>query len=134
MPILNVAVTGQPDASRSARIASELTELTRVHLRKDPAVTAVAISYLDAAHWFAGGRSIEDQGAGTFWLDIKVVDGTNTKQELSAYLAAVFETMGRLVPGLHQESYILVHEVPDELDGQAVNGAASAHTRSKLVR
>ncbi|TGQ20005.1 4-oxalocrotonate tautomerase, partial [Mesorhizobium sp. M00.F.Ca.ET.220.01.1.1] len=45
------------------------------------------------------------------WLDIKVVDGTNTKLELEAYLKAIFDTFGRLLGGVHEESYALVHEV-----------------------
>lgn len=112
MPIINIAVSGQPDAALSARLAAQVSELTRLHLRKDPTVTAVAVSYIDPAHWFAGGRSLAEQGASSFWLDIKVVDGTNTKQELSDYLAAVFAGVSGLIGGAHEESYILVHEVP----------------------
>ncbi|WP_029009678.1 tautomerase family protein [Azospirillum halopraeferens] len=112
MPIITVALTAPPDAALSARIAGEMTALTQEHLRKDPAVTAVAIHYVDPAHWFAGGRSLADQGTHTFWLDIKVVDGTNTKPELAAYMDAVYAAMGRLAGGVHHESYVLIHEVP----------------------
>jgi 4-oxalocrotonate tautomerase len=112
VPIINVAVTGQPDAALSARIAAEITDLTRAHLKKDPAVTAVAVTYLDPSHWFAGGKSLAAQEANTFWLDIKVVDGTNTKSELAAYLQHVYAAMTRLLAPVHHESYVLVHEVP----------------------
>ena len=40
------------------------------------------------------------------------MDGTNTKGELAAFLAAVFAAMGELLGPLHEESYALVHEVP----------------------
>jgi 4-oxalocrotonate tautomerase len=112
MPIISISVTGQPDAALSAQIAAEITELTRVHLKKDPKLTAVAITYVEPQHWFAGGRSLADQGQNTFWLDIKVVDGTNTKAELSDYVGQVFVVMTRLVGRVHHESYVLVHEVP----------------------
>lgn len=112
MPIINIAVTGTPDAALSARIAAEVTELTRTHLRKDPTVTAVAVSYVDPHHWFAGGLSLASQGLNTFWLDIKVVDGTNTKSELADYLGQIFVAMTRLVGSVHHESYALVDEVP----------------------
>ncbi|RUU28074.1 4-oxalocrotonate tautomerase family protein [Mesorhizobium sp. M6A.T.Ce.TU.016.01.1.1] len=112
MPIINVTVTGRPDAALSAAIAREVTELTTTHLRKDPTITAVAISYLDPQHWFAGGKSLAEHGANTFWLDIKVVDGTNTKLELEAYLKAIFAAFGRLLGEMHEESYAFVHEVP----------------------
>ena len=112
MPIINISVTGKPDAKLSATIAKEITELTATHLRKDPTITAVAVNYVDPQHWFAGGKSLAEHGANTFWLDIKVVDGTNTKLELEAYLKAIFDAFGRLLGGVHEESYAFVHEVP----------------------
>jgi 4-oxalocrotonate tautomerase len=112
MPIINIAVTGKPNPALSQKLATEVTELTRLHLRKDPTVTAVAINYVDPEHWFAGGKSLAAQNANSFWLDIKVVDGTNTKQELAIYLEEVFAAMRSALKNLHEESYILVHEVP----------------------
>ena len=111
MPIINIAVTGKPDPNLSARLAAEISALTMTHLRKDPTVTAIAVSYVDPQHWFAGGRSLAEHGQNSFWLDIKVVDGTNTKPELASYLSHVFAAMGSLLGNVHQESYILVHEV-----------------------
>lgn len=112
MPIINIAVSGRPDPALSQQLATGVTELTRRHLRKDPTVTAVAVSYIDPQHWFAGGKSLAAQDANSFWLDIKVVDGTNTKQELAIYLEEVFAVMQGTLKNLHEESYILVHEVP----------------------
>ncbi len=111
MPIINVSVTGKADPALSQRIATAVSELTANHLHKDPTITAVVVSYVDPAHWFAGGRSLADQGANSFWLDIKVVDGTNTKQEMANYLEAVFAGFQQLLGNVHSESYILVHEV-----------------------
>ena len=111
MPIINLAVTGKPDPSLSQRLASEVTALTKVHLRKDPTVTAIAVTYVDPQHWFAGGESLAAQNADTFWLDIKVVDGTNTKQELADYIDHVFAALSAIFGNLHNESYVLVHEV-----------------------
>ncbi|TIP02690.1 MAG: 4-oxalocrotonate tautomerase family protein [Mesorhizobium sp.] len=112
MPIINISVTGRPDAKLSAAIANDITEITAKELRKDPTITAVAVNYIDPEHWFAGGKSLAEHGTNTFWLDIKVVDGTNTKLELEAYLKAIFEAFGRLLGGVHEESYAFVHEVP----------------------
>jgi 4-oxalocrotonate tautomerase len=112
MPIITIAVTAKPDPALSARLATQVTELTRIHLRKDPTLTAVAVTYIDPEHWFAGGKSLAAHGKNTFWLDIKVVDGTNTKSELAAYLQHVFAAMSETLGAVHEESYILVHEVP----------------------
>ncbi|APG91488.1 tautomerase family protein [Sinorhizobium americanum] len=111
MPIISIAVAAPANPSLSAQIAASMTELTRLHLRKDPTVTAVTISYIDPQHWFAGGRSIASQETASFWLDIKVVDGTNTKQELASYIEAVYAGFESLLGTVHPESYVLVHEV-----------------------
>jgi 4-oxalocrotonate tautomerase len=112
MPIITIAVTGKPDTALSAKIAGEISALTKTHLRKDPTITAIAVTYVDPQHWFAGGKSLAEQESNSFWLDIKVVDGTNTKPEMEAYLAHVFAAMSDILGHVHTESYILVHEVP----------------------
>ncbi|MDW9602145.1 4-oxalocrotonate tautomerase [Sinorhizobium meliloti] len=112
MPIINISVTGQPKPELSGKIAAKVSDLTQSHLRKDPSVTAVVVSYVDPRHWFAGGKSLASQQANSFWLDIKVVDGTNTKQELGAYIEAVFAAFEDILGKVHPESYVLVHEVP----------------------
>lgn len=113
MPILNLVLSTPPDAGGSARIAARLSALTAEHLRKDPAVTAVAVHHVAPEHWFAGGRALSETGEASFWLDIKVVDGTNTKSQMADYVRAVFDAMSSLLSApLHNESYVLVHEVP----------------------
>ena len=119
MPIINIAVSGEPDSAVAAEIACEVSKITATNLRKDPALTAVTISYIDPRHWFAGGKSLADQGKKSFWLDVKVVDGTNTKLEMEAYLDAIFAAFDRLLGNLHEESYALVHEVPAASYGYA---------------
>lgn len=119
MPYIHVAVTRQADANLSKEIATRVTELTATHLGKDPTITAVSVTYLDSHHWFAGGKSLAEQARNTFWLDIKVVDGSNTKAEMAAYLESVYAAMADILGHIHSESYILVHEVPAAAYGYA---------------
>ena len=112
MPYIHVSVSGKTDPALSAKIAQQITELTRAHLQKDPAVTAVAITFVTPEHWYVGGKSLASLGANSFWLDIKVTQGTNTKTQMAAYLEDVFKEMKKLLNMIHDNSYILVHEVP----------------------
>jgi 4-oxalocrotonate tautomerase len=112
MPLLNVALTGQPDASRSAAIASTLTELTARLLGKDPPHTAISVSYVGHDHWFIEGKPMSDVKAESFWLRVMISQGTNTKTEIAAYIDAVFAAMSDLLGGAREESYIVVDEVP----------------------
>lgn len=112
MPFVNVVVAGRPDPALSARIAGTVAELTNRHLGKDPSVTAVAVSYVAPDHWFVAGRSLASAGLASYWLDIKVTDATNTKDEIETYIAALYTRMGELLSGVHEESYALVDAVP----------------------
>ena len=49
----------------------------------------MTVDFVDPERWIVGGRSLADQGKTSFWLDIKVVDGTNTKDEKAAFVAAI---------------------------------------------
>jgi 4-oxalocrotonate tautomerase len=112
MPFLNVLVAAPASPKLTAKIAATLQDLTHLHLKKDPALMAMAIQYVAPEQWFVGGSSLAAQNKASFWLDIKVTDATNTKGEMAAYIAAVFDAIGALLGPLHQESYALVHPVP----------------------
>ena len=110
MPILNLRLSTPPDARQSAAIAATLSQLTAQLLHKAPELTSVAISHLDAAHWFVGGPSLQAQGKASFFLDILISDETNTAAEKAAYIAAVFAAMHEHLGALHEVSYIHVHD------------------------
>ncbi|HKX32501.1 MAG TPA: 4-oxalocrotonate tautomerase [Blastocatellia bacterium] len=111
MPILNVKLSSPASAELAKTVSKMLIELTARTLRKRPELTAVAIEFVDPEHWIVGGRSLAEQGKSSFYLEIKVVEGTNTKDEKAQYQAEVFAAFGRLLGDLHDESYIHVHEV-----------------------
>lgn len=111
MPILNVKVSVPKTPAMTQAIADTLLELTARILRKQRAVTAIAIDYVDPADWIVGGRTLADQGMNSFYFDIKVVDETNTKQEKAQYIGEAFAAFERLLGNLHPESYIHVADV-----------------------
>jgi 4-oxalocrotonate tautomerase len=112
MPLITVTYSSSRQvASLKADIAAAVSDLTAAILHKDPKVTAIIVKSVDAADWFAGGKSLAEQNLASFWLDIHVSEGTNTKDEKAAYLAAMFKRMGELLGPLHNESYLHVDEV-----------------------
>lgn len=118
MPLISVSYSAQREqpALKSA-IAAAITELTATILHKDPKVTAVIVKAVDAADWFAGGKSLAEQKLASYWIDVHVSEGTNTKDEKAAYLAAVFARMGELLGPLHEETYLHVDEVRGDAYG-----------------
>jgi len=111
MPILNVKVSGERSDEMTRAISTLLGELTQRILGKSPAVTAIAIDYVDPRDWIVGGSTLAEQGKSSVYFDIKITDETNTKSEKAAYIQAAFEGFERLLGNLHEESYIYVEDV-----------------------
>ncbi len=118
MPLITVTVsTPHKKVLDKAAIAAEVSRLSASVLHKDPKVTAVVVSRVPPDDWFAGGQSLSDAWLASFWLDIHVTAGTNTKDEKAAFIAAAFQSMEKLLGPLHEESYAHVHEVSGDAYG-----------------
>lgn len=117
MPLIIVRYSTPNAQPKKAEIAAAITELSAGILRKDASVTALIIEAADPADWFAGGVSLAEQKLASFWVDIHVSDGTNTKDEKAGFLAALFKRMGDLLGPLHTESYAYVHDARGDAYG-----------------
>ena len=118
MPLINVTVSSPHQKVLDKRaIAAEVARLSATILNKDPKVTAVVVTRVSSDDWFCGGKPLTEEWLASFWLDIHITDGTNTKDEKAAFVAAAFESMGRLLGPLHEESYAHVHDVRGDAYG-----------------
>ena len=118
MPLITVTVASpHKDLPAKAMIAAEISRLSTTVLNKDPKVTAVIVTVVSAEDWFCGGLSLAEARLASFWLDIHITDGSNTKGEKAAFIAAAFRSMKTLLGPLHEESYVHVHDVRDDAYG-----------------
>ena len=118
MPLISVTYSTQRETpALKADVAAAITELTAKILHKDPKVTAVIVKSVDGADWFAAGKSLAEQKLASYWIDTHISEGTNTKDEKAAYLAAVFQHMAELLGPLHEETYLHVDEVKGDAYG-----------------
>lgn len=111
MPYLNCKLCAPASQEVSAKIASVLTDLTAEVLKKKRELTAVAVEYVAPEQWFIGGTSLAGQSLRSFYLDIKVTEGTNTKDEKALYVSRVFAAIEAIVGPVAPASYIVIHEV-----------------------
>ncbi|MHB1291760.1 MAG: tautomerase family protein [Sulfuricella sp.] len=111
MPYLTFKLCPPPSPETAEQLTLALTELTAGILKKKPELTAISVEHIPSSLCFIGGKSLASQDAATFHLDIKVTEGTNTKDEKAAYIKAVFSMLESLLGRLHPTSYIVVHEV-----------------------
>lgn len=118
MPLITVSYTSSRQSpSLKADIANAVSELTAKILHKDPEVTAIIVKPVDPGDWFASGESLAEQKLASYWIDVHVSEGTNTKDEKAAYLAAMFERMAEILGPLHSETYLHVDEVKGDAYG-----------------
>lgn len=111
MPYLNIKVSGEPSQAICEAVAGTLTNLTAELLGKKPELTAVVVESTPAGRWFIDGASLASKENSSFYLEIKITCGTNTKQQKAAYIRAVFSAMEGLLGELDEASYIVIHEV-----------------------
>ena len=119
MPILNVKVSRTACPELTHHIAELLMAHTTRILKKARAVTAIAIDYVPPEHWVIGGETLAEQGKSSVYFDIKITDGTNTKDEKAQYIAECFAAFAQLLGPLHATSYIYVQDVRAEAYGYA---------------
>lgn len=133
MPILNVKISGTPSPQTSSRVAETLTDLTVELLKKKRELTAVAIDYVAPAEWFIAGAPVAGQPFSTFHVDIKVTEGTNTKDEKAAFVSRVFAAIELIIGPVAPASYIVVHEVRGDSWGYQGETQEYRYVRGKAL-
>lgn len=111
MPYLSFHASADLSQDQSDQIASVLTELTATILGKKRELTSVEINATSPKHWYVGGKNLATQSLVTFYLDIKVTEGTNIKNEKTGYIRQVFDAIAKILGPLAPASYIVIHEV-----------------------
>lgn len=111
MPYLNVKVSVPESSEIAERIVAILMKHTSEVLGKKPDVTSIEVDFIAPNKWFVGGVRISEQEAVTFYLDIKVTDGTNTKAEKAKYVKNVFADLESILGQVTPASYIVIHDV-----------------------
>jgi 4-oxalocrotonate tautomerase len=111
MPFLNVKISGSESPGVTKQVADVLATLTTNILGKKRELASIAVEHVAGSNWFVGGTPISSQEDKTFYLEIKITEGTNTKDEKAAYVKEVFSAMQPILGKLHPASYIVITDV-----------------------
>ena len=133
MPYLNLKLCGEPSQETADLIAKCLTDLTAEILKKKRELTAVAVEFVAPSHWYIAGASLADQPLRSFYLDIKVTEGTNTKDEKGLYAARVFAGIEAIVGTFAPVSCIVIHEVRADAWGYQGQTQEFRYVRGKTM-
>ncbi|WP_461240640.1 tautomerase family protein [Paucilactobacillus sp. N302-9] len=114
MPYLRVRIASNKKKISKNKIASELTDLTTAILEKSREVVATDIQITDADSWFIGGQPLSKGNQTSFFMEIKITQSTNTRQQKADYIKAVFKLFQQNFANLSDTSYIVLHDVPSD--------------------
>jgi 4-oxalocrotonate tautomerase len=118
MPMISIQyATPRPRPELPRAVANAVRSLSSEILHKDADVTAVVVEEIDATKWFIADRSLAEHGLAAFWIDVRVTDGTNTREEKAAFIAKAFAAMSELIGPLHSESYVHVDDARGDAYG-----------------
>lgn len=133
MPYLNLKLCAPSSPETAGQLAQCLTDLTAEILKKKRELTAVAVEFVATAHWHIGGASLAAQSLCSFYLDIKVTEGTNTKDEKALYASRAFAEIEAIVGTLAPASYIVIHEVRADAWGYRGQTQELRYIRGKAI-
>ncbi len=111
MPYLNLRLVAEESAELTKSIVSSLMTHTHDILAKKSELTAIDIQFNKPERWFINGMPVSETQQTTFYLDIKITEGSNTKQQKASYIQAVFYDLQKILGPLAQASYIVIHEL-----------------------
>ncbi len=106
MPYINVKLNLAEDVKLRDQIVKVVLENTTRILGKKQDVTSVLVEFVPQNAWSVGGKNVP-----TFYLDIKITKGTNTKVQKADYIQAIYKEFETLLGKIHQVSYVLIHEI-----------------------
>ncbi|QRD62607.1 4-oxalocrotonate tautomerase family protein (plasmid) [Xanthomonas citri pv. citri] len=110
MPLINIKVSASTSPALTAKISTQVSDLTSRILGKKEDLIATVITYVRPEDWLIGGKTLSKIGVSSFSLEIIVTDETNTKAEKAKHLAEVFACFERLLGPVHPASYVHVHD------------------------
>jgi len=111
MPYVNIRISMHESSEVAEKIVSIVMRHTTEVLGKKAEVTSVTIDFVQPEVWFVGGSRVSEMSAVTFYLDIKVTKGTNTKGEKAEYVRGIFSDFESILGPITPASYIVIHEI-----------------------
>lgn len=106
MPYINVKLNLAEDVKLRDQIVKVVLKNTTHILGKNEDVTSVLVEFVPQNAWSVGGKNVP-----TFYLDIKITKGTNTKVQKADYIQAIYKEFETLLGKIDQASYVLIHEI-----------------------
>jgi 4-oxalocrotonate tautomerase len=106
MPFINVKVNVPKSDELVESITKIVLDKTSNILNKKFEVTSVLVEFVSPSSWTVGEKTCS-----TFYFDIKITKGTNTKDQKQEYVKEVYKSFKDLLGNISNASYIVIDEI-----------------------
>lgn len=114
MPYLRVRIASENQEVGIQKMAQKLTELAVNDLGKVADVAVVDIQYVNPKNWFVGGKSSAELGETGFFLEIKITEATNLREQKAQFVKNVFGEFTNWFGTLSKASYVVVQDIDSD--------------------
>lgn len=118
MPYLHLRISDGVTVEQQRQLIDVIMSNTASILGKKLALTVITVDVIPQSQWVIGGQVLSDDSV-SFYLDIKITEGTNTKQEKSYYVHNTFEKIANILSDISPVSYIVIDSIPADSWGYA---------------
>lgn len=106
MPYINVKLNVKESDDLREKILTKVLENTTAILNKKAEVTSVLVEFVSQKNWHVGSKNVA-----TVYLDIKITQGTNTKEQKAFYIKKSYEDFCAILGKISPASYIVIDEI-----------------------
>ena len=117
MPLIQLTLSGTENLSLAKELSAAISVLAATVLNKRPEVTVVTVSFTPSQYWFINSESLADLGKKSFHLSIRISDSTNLKNDKADYIAALHNTISKIVGDVHPVSYTAIDKMKADTYG-----------------
>lgn len=114
MPYLRVRIASPKTTVTSQQVAAMLTQLAVEKLGKAGAIAAVDVHFTDPNDWFIGAKSVAETNETSFFVEIKITESTNSRDDKAAFIKSTFENMSQFFPNVSPTSYVVLQDVASD--------------------
>jgi len=106
MPFISIKINAQESKELREKTANIILNNTNSILNKKRDVTSVLVEFVPENSWFIGNENVL-----TFYLEIKITKGTNTKDQKARYIKTMYDDLKKLLGEISPASYVILDEV-----------------------
>jgi len=75
--------------------------------------TVIQFNRTDPFFWSVNGQEVSEALPGIAAVEVFIVKGAMDSKQIESTISKIYEILNRVLSPLHEESYVLVHELPD---------------------